>query len=136
VLSFALHNKKYQVIDFLIEMDLIDIRSCMKRSPTSLNNTNNLEIYNGPTPSVMATPNLDKNSCSEWSIAIESMRLNKSSFTLKVPTPHQNGQASQTDFSKTAFTDSRGFNNTIHTQVEGRVNHKFFKGIATKADTR
>lgn len=37
ILSIALHNDKPKVVEYLLENNLIDIKSCSKRSPTTLN---------------------------------------------------------------------------------------------------
>lgn len=31
----ALYNKKYKVIEYLLDKDMVDIKSCCKRSPIS-----------------------------------------------------------------------------------------------------
>mmetsp|Transcript_41535 Transcript_41535/g.39948 ORF Transcript_41535/g.39948 Transcript_41535/m.39948 type:complete len:89 (-) Transcript_41535:124-390(-) len=69
-LSIALAFKKFKVVEFLLENDLLDIITCCKYSPLSLNNEKlflskkNITQFTGLiTPSQHSISNMDSQMC-------------------------------------------------------------------------
>ena len=75
IFSYALHNNKIKVVEYLLQKDMIDIRSCLRQSPTSLNSLFTT-ADNTPSTTITNTCKLPKtNSYSDWSLELEHARI-------------------------------------------------------------
>ncbi|CDW84972.1 UNKNOWN [Stylonychia lemnae] len=114
ILTFALINNKPQVLDYLLENDLIDIQSCSKNSPTTLNSLSLMK----DNCTAAITHGSKSPSTKEWANALEQSRMKQTngSYLTDAQTTMFNESLkfpSQLDFKSLTNTQEIKFNESI-----------------------